>query len=112
MQETLHGGAIRRAVRWLRPDPERPVTVSWYTIRPGGRCTRHVHTGKAETWLLVAGRGIATIGEERIAMAPGDLVTTPPGVPHALDNAGEGDVVFVNVVQPEGGPVTTTELEP
>lgn len=111
MQETLHGGAVRRATRWLRPDRDRPITVSWYTISPGDRCARHVHTGKAETWLLVAGRAVATIGDDRFPMAPGDLVTTPPGVAHALDNVGDDDLVFVNVVQPEGGPVTTTELE-
>jgi quercetin dioxygenase-like cupin family protein len=106
----LHGGARRLPVRWLNV-PAPPLTLSRYLVLPGEAVTLHSHTGKAEYWLVIAGSGIATIGDEEIPVAAGDVVATPPPVPHALLNTGEEPLVFVNVVQATGdGPITTTEL--
>ncbi len=106
----LHGGAQRLPVRQVN-DAEPPLKVSRYVVAPGNRCTRHVHTGKAETWLVVAGSGVAHLDDRRIDVAEGDLLVTPPGTSHALDNTGAVPLVFVNIVSPTGGPITTTELE-
>ena len=106
----LHGGAQRLPVR-LANEVEPPQKVSRYVIAPGDRCSRHVHAGKAETWLIVAGRGVAHLDDRRIEVAEGDMLVTPPGTSHALDNTGTMPLVFVNIVSPTGGPITTTELE-
>ena len=112
--EVLHGGAERVAVRWHElPDaPSRAVGLSLYRVRPGERCGLHVHGGKTETWLVVAGEAEVVRGEERLRVRVGDAVRTPPGVAHALANVGAGDVLFVNVVEPEPGvEPSTVELE-
>ncbi len=109
--ETLHGGAQRQPLRW-RTEAKTPLAgLSWYMVAPGDVCTAHVHTGKAETWLVVAGSGRARIGAQDIAVAPGDAMVTMPGTPHALHNTGREPLVFVNVVSiVNADRVTTTEL--
>lgn len=106
----LHGGARRLPVRWLNHDPP-PMTLSRYRVEPGESVGLHVHTGKSEYWVVVAGRGLASIGGRDIPVAEGDVVATPPGVPHALHNTGSEPLVFLNMVRPTGdAPITTTEL--
>ncbi|MEJ1159167.1 cupin domain-containing protein [Prosthecomicrobium sp. N25] len=106
----LHGGARRLPVRWLNVEAA-PMTVSRYLVLPGEAVTLHAHTGKAEYWLIVAGAGVARVGGVDLAVGPGDVVATPPPVPHALHNTGTEPLVFVNFVQPTGdGPISTTEL--
>jgi mannose-6-phosphate isomerase-like protein (cupin superfamily) len=110
--QVLHGGAERRAVRWRTDGPAPLGGLSWYAVAPGAACSAHVHAGKAETWMVVAGRGIAVIGGRELPVAPGDAMTTQPGTPHALRNTGDEPLVFVNIVSLVGpGPVSTTELD-
>lgn len=110
--EILHGGMSRLGLRQLETGADLPQVVSWYELAPGGRCRRHVHNGKTETWLIVQGTGQVEIGEATMQVGPGDLVITPPGTPHALDNSGDTPLRLVNIVARHGaGPMTTQELE-
>ena len=106
----LHGGAERLEVRWLNV-PEPPVRISRYRVAPGQSVSLHVHTGKAEYWVIVAGSGVVRIGQDSFPVSEGDVVTTPPRVPHALRNTGSTPLTFINIVQPTGEePITTVEL--
>lgn len=105
----LHGGGQRLPVRWINRDPP-PMTISRYRVDPGEEITLHVHTGKAEYWLILAGSGVVRVGTDSLVVREGDIVATAPGVPHALRSTGTEALLFVNVVQPTGGPITTTEL--
>jgi len=109
--QVLHGGAERQPIRY-RTDAKTPLAgLSWYSVAPGAVCSAHVHTGKAETWLVVAGTGAARIGEHELAVAAGDAMVTMPGTAHALRNTGSTPLVFVNVVSiVTADPVSTTEL--
>ena len=105
----LHGGGRRLPVRWVNREPP-PITISRYRVDPGEEISLHVHTGKAEYWLVLAGTGRVTVGSDAFDVAEGDIVATGPTVPHALRNTGTTPLLFVNVVQATGGPITTTEL--
>jgi len=106
----LHGGAQRQNLRILNADAA-PLTFSWYAIAPAARCTSHVHTGKAETWLIVQGEGDARVDGKSFRVGPGDALVTRPGQPHELVNLGEQPLIFVNMVTiVSDEPVTTTEL--
>jgi mannose-6-phosphate isomerase-like protein (cupin superfamily) len=109
--EVLHGGAERQTLRLLNA-PAAPLIFSWYSIAPAGRCTPHVHTGKAETWLIVQGRGEARVGDRIYQITRGDALVTLPGQPHELTNLGTEALVFVNMVtRVDDDQITTTELE-
>jgi mannose-6-phosphate isomerase-like protein (cupin superfamily) len=108
--EILHGGAERLAVTWVNADPP-PVRISRYRVAPGKSVTMHVHTGKAELWVIVEGEGVVRVGDQSFAVRPGDVVHTPPSLPHGLTTTSTGALVFLNIVQPTGeGPITSTEV--
>lgn len=110
-EKVLHGGAKRLATRYVSGEPREDRRISWYEVPPGDRCTRHVHGGKTEIWLIIAGKGEATKGDATLAIAPGDLLVTDPGVPHGLLNTGDTALRFVNIaLLRDGEPVTTREL--
>jgi mannose-6-phosphate isomerase-like protein (cupin superfamily) len=107
----IHGGAKRENLRILNAEAA-PLTFSWYSIAPSDRCTSHVHTGKAETWLIVQGDGEAKVAGQTFRVTSGDALVTRPGEPHELVNRGAVPLIFVNMVTITGeAPVTTTELE-
>lgn len=110
-REILHGGAIRRPIRWRRDVAGGPDRLAWYDIAPGEQCTAHWHTGKAEAWLVVAGRGRVEIGAEVFEAETGDAFVTEPGLAHAIWNTGDTTFTFVNIVRWTGGPVTTVEVD-
>ena len=108
---TLHGGARRNPIDWATGSETR-TPLSWYTILPGERCTPHRHTGKVETWLIVAGRGEAKLGSKVFAVRPGSALVTYPGTAHELTNLGSEPLIFVNVVTLiPGEALSTVELE-
>ena len=51
--EILHGGAERLALNWVNADPP-PTRIARYRVAPGHSVSMHVHTGKAEHWVIVA----------------------------------------------------------
>lgn len=109
--ETLHGGAERLVVNWVNAEPA-PVRISRYRVAPGRSVSMHVHTGKAEHWVIVAGEGVVRVGEQSFAVKAGDVVHTPPTVPHGLTTTSAEPLVFLNIVQPTGEPITSVEVGP
>jgi mannose-6-phosphate isomerase-like protein (cupin superfamily) len=108
----LHGGAQRLPIRWANLE-KPPITISRYRVAPGDQVSLHVHTGKAEYWVIVAGSGTVEVGDRTFAVSEGDVVWTPPRIPHALINTGGSPLEFVNIVQlVDGEPLSTTELAP
>jgi oxalate decarboxylase/phosphoglucose isomerase-like protein (cupin superfamily) len=49
-----------------------------------------------------SGRLTAQIGDDVVEAGPGELVHKPKGIPHAMWNAGDEPVVFLEVIQPAG----------
>lgn len=108
----LHGGAQRQPIRWANVQTP-PMTISRYKVDVGDTVSLHVHTGKAEYWVIVAGEGQVRLGDQEMAVKEGDVIVTPPEVPHALHNTGTVVLDFLNLVQPVGGvAITTRELGP
>jgi mannose-6-phosphate isomerase-like protein (cupin superfamily) len=110
--EVLHGGAERLAANWINADPP-PARISRYRVAPGKSVSMHVHTGKAEHWVIVAGEGTVRVGDRSYTVRAGDIVHTPPSLPHGLTTTSAEPLVFINIVQPTGdGPITSTEVGP
>lgn len=107
--QILHGGAQRLPVRWVNLD-EPPARISRYRVMPGASVSLHVHTGKAELWVILSGEGVVRVGDRSIPVGEGDIVATPPAVPHGLTNTGTTPLTFLNIVQPTGD-VAITSVE-
>lgn len=109
--EIMHGGAERLVVNWVNVDPP-PTRIARYRVASGKSVSMHVHTGKAEHWVIVAGEGIVRVGEQSFPVKPGDIVHTPPTIPHGLTTTSAEPLVFLNIVQPTGEPITSMEVGP
>lgn len=74
------------------------VDVSVFVTRtpPGRFVPLHVHP-YAETFLLFAGRGRWTVGDEVVELAPDEVVVVPPDTPHGFRNVGDVPLHVVSV---------------
>jgi mannose-6-phosphate isomerase-like protein (cupin superfamily) len=109
--EIMHGGAERLVINWVNADPP-PTRIARYRVAPGNSVSMHVHTGKAEHWVIVTGEGTVRVGEQSFAVKAGDVVHTPPTIPHGLTATGDEPLVFLNIVQATGEPITSIEIGP
>lgn len=58
--------------------------------------TFHYHEADEEFLYVLEGRGVAEIGEDRVDIAPGDLLAfTAPSPPHMLHNPFPEDLVYL-----------------
>ncbi len=66
-------------------------------VRPGDESTEfHAHRCAEEFIYLLSGRGVAEIGDERVEVGPGDFMGfAAGGLPHAMRNAGDEDLVYL-----------------
>lgn len=75
----------------------REHKVKRITVFPGKRLSLQKHHKRAEHWLIVAGNGIVTIGEEKIEVLPGMAVDIPKEAIHRIENKGASPLIFVEV---------------
>lgn len=78
--------------------PRAGVDVSIFVTRtpPGRAVELHVHP-YAETFLLLAGRGRWTRGEETVELEPEGMLVVPPDTPHGFRNVGDVPLLVVSV---------------
>lgn len=70
-------------------------------FEPGQEHKAHVHADQDKMYLVLAGSGEITIGEERHEVSLGDLALAPAGVVHAIRNPGpERLVVMITFAPP------------
>ena len=65
---------------------------------PGETAPVHRHTPSASRFGLEGSGGFSTVEGEKCSFARGDLVLTPPGTWHDFGNDGDGQIVFIDVV--------------
>ncbi|WP_193369745.1 phosphomannose isomerase type II C-terminal cupin domain [Pelagibius marinus] len=100
----------RSAVRYDIGDHEDRPWGSWRVVDAGSafitkrvevgtghRLSLQFHRHRSEHWIIVAGRGEATVGETRTKLQPGDHVAIPCGAKHRIHNTGAEPLVFVEV---------------
>jgi quercetin dioxygenase-like cupin family protein len=63
---------------------------------PGGGAIEHRHSC-GEVFVVYGGRGIYTVGEEKIIAEPGDVVVVPAGIWHSFRSEGDTRLQHVAV---------------
>jgi mannose-6-phosphate isomerase-like protein (cupin superfamily) len=64
-------------------------------IPPGSVIGQHVHTRTEEIYFIIAGTGEMIAPAGRIPITAGDLVMTPIGGQHGVENVGSTDLEFL-----------------
>ncbi len=75
------------------------VQVVYLKFLPGQRIPSHV-TPVDVFFYVVEGRGSVTIGDVSAEVAEGDIVFSPKGIPHSVENASEGLLKLLVVKTP------------
>ena len=89
---TKDGSEIRELMHPLRHG-NRLQSLAEATIPAAAATRMHRHRHSEELYHVTAGRGVMTLGKERLPIEPGDTVLIPPGTPHRVEN--DGDVPLV-----------------
>lgn len=82
---------------WRVVDANAVFIAKRVEVRPGHRLSLQFHHHRSEHWVIVAGTGEATVGDDRLSVAPGDYVAIPCGARHRIHNTGTDLLVFVEV---------------
>jgi mannose-6-phosphate isomerase-like protein (cupin superfamily) len=69
------------------------------TVAPGKTTLLH-RLKTSEVYYILQGRGEMRIDGERAAVLPGQAVYIPPGAAQQITNTGDGDLVFLCIVDP------------
>lgn len=74
--------------------PERQFDYVLLRQKPGQRFPLHTHGYGEEVYLVISGRGIVIIGDERLKAGPHDIFHIPAGVPHGFEVPAEETETF------------------
>ncbi len=77
------------------------ASVARARVAPGVTTRRHRVAGTTERYVISAGTGTVHVdGLPEQSVAPGAVVIIPPGVPQAITNTGDADLVFLCICTP------------
>ena len=66
-------------------------------IKPKLRFSLQKHKKRSETWVVVSGQGLATLGKKEIKIKSGSVVEVARGQAHRMENTGRVPLVFIEV---------------
>lgn len=92
------------AFRVLAPQDEQPLSVHYVDIAKDSR--PHYHTRLTETYVILEGQGVLELDDDRVLVAPGTVVTIPPGIVHRA----VGQLRILNIVVPRFDPADEHEV--
>ena len=69
-------------------------------FEPGQEHEPHTHCDRDKSYLVLAGRGELTVGEETLAVEPGDFAFAPADVVHSVRNSGDEQLVLFVTMGP------------
>ncbi len=94
----------------ISPDEGPHFAMRRFTIKAGGGMPRHTNAVEHEQYVL-QGQARITIGDQTYEVQPGSVVFIPAGVPHAYENIGQEDFVFLCLVPNQPDEITLLDDE-
>ncbi len=96
-----HPGKDSVQLIWPETAPEARITMTRVTMAPGAVSERHSHAEAEQTWIVEAGTATLLLTDTaREEMRTGDIIRTPPGVVHGIENTGTEPFVYLTVTTP------------
>jgi mannose-6-phosphate isomerase len=71
--------------------------VKRMTVKPGHRLSYQTHQFRQEVWTVISGTPYVILDDVRFDYKPNDVVRIPQGAKHRIGNAGDCDVVIIEV---------------
>lgn len=83
----------------LSDEPDHKVKR--IVVYPGQRLSLQRHHRRMEHWHFILGYAVVTVNNREIAVRPGESIDIPQGAWHRIKNAGNDNVVFIEVQRGE-----------
>ena len=81
--------------------PEARITITRVVMRPGAVSPRHRHEHAEQSWIIEQGEARLLLADDASApLRVGDVVITPPGETHGIENSGCVDFIYLTVTVP------------
>jgi quercetin dioxygenase-like cupin family protein len=77
--------------------PAGAASATRFVYAPGKMMAPHTHTGRTSIITIVQGQLTEHRGSVVNVYKPGDVITVAEGATHANENAGPGDLIYVEV---------------
>jgi len=86
---------------WPENAPDASVTITRVTMEPGSISEPHAHARSEQTWIVERGSGRILLEDGMQSdLQAGDIIRTPPGVPHGIRNTGNEPLVYLSITTP------------
>jgi len=92
-------GLVSHVLHSERDGPETDLTITWVEVDPGSEQVIHSHDPE-QVYVIVAGEGRTTVGEETRTVETGDLVHVPTIADHGIENTGDVALEYVSAATP------------
>ena len=79
---------------------EATTTITRVTLLPRAVSKPHSHPKAEQIWIVESGSGLLLGQGEPSELKPGDIVRTPAGHVHGIENTGDGALVYISVTTP------------
>jgi len=76
------------------------LLVGLNAFEPGQAHALHAHAGLDKVYSVIEGEGVFLLEDRELAMAAGDLLVAPEGVPHGVRNTGTRRLLVLAILAP------------
>lgn len=78
--------------------PEKCRLIARITLEPGCSIGHHIHEKETEYYIMT--KGVATVDDngEKVEVVAGDVVITPDGMGHSIENTGNDTMEMIAVI--------------
>src|SRR5688500_14604077 len=82
---------------WHVIDVDPGYKIKRIHVHPGRRLSLQTHAHRSEHWVVIQGVATATVDDEVTLVRAGESIDVPLGARHRLANAGDVELVIVEV---------------
>ena len=97
----INPGVQSRQLVWPKNSPESKTTITYVTMEPGSVSERHAHKVSEQISILERGEGTLLLENQQTeVLRAGDIVRTPAGEIHGVENSGKEPLVYLAITTP------------
>jgi mannose-6-phosphate isomerase-like protein (cupin superfamily) len=85
---------------WPQNAPDASMTITRVTMEPGSVSVRHAHPQSEQIWIVERGSGQLLLDGAQSELNAGDIVRTPAGDIHGVENTGKEPLVYLAITTP------------
>lgn len=75
------------------------LAITWVDVAPRSSQKPHSHAPE-QVYVIIKGKGLMRVGEEKQDVTEGDLIYIPPNVVHSIENLSNDMLTYISAATP------------